>query len=302
MSKKLIYPNLFIPGAAKSGTTSLHQLLEQHPDINMSSIKEPVFWNTDTIEIDERIDWYNNLFDNPQAKILGESTTSYMYYSNFISNIKQYYTAFEPKFIFILRNPIDRLYSHYWWMVGRGQESLSLEDAIQKDTTRDFEAYGYVPDYYYHFGLYSKWLQEFFSNFKKEHIKIITTEALKHNPLQTLNACFEFLELKPLNEIKEITANQTEKLHFPKMHHFIKKTATGKYGFTKVAKYLLPKKTRTQIKGNLRNKTYFSKSIPFDYPKISSEQRQLIFNLYQDDVRQLKTMTNLSFSEWKDFE
>ena len=43
--KNKFYPNLFIPGAAKSGTTTLHELLDLHPDISMSSVKEPVFWN-----------------------------------------------------------------------------------------------------------------------------------------------------------------------------------------------------------------------------------------------------------------
>ena len=44
------FPNLFIPGAAKSGTTTLHELLNLHPDISMSTLKEPVFWNNKKFE------------------------------------------------------------------------------------------------------------------------------------------------------------------------------------------------------------------------------------------------------------
>ena len=49
--KNKFYPNLFIPGAAKSGTTTLHELLDLHPDISMSSVKEPVFWNNKKLSI-----------------------------------------------------------------------------------------------------------------------------------------------------------------------------------------------------------------------------------------------------------
>ena len=82
------HPNLFIPGAAKSGTTSLHELLDKHPDICMSSNKEPVYWNSfDFNNFDyKKKEWYSNLFSNKEADFIGESTTSYMFYNNFIVN------------------------------------------------------------------------------------------------------------------------------------------------------------------------------------------------------------------------
>mgnify|MGYP001026536955 FL=1 len=64
-----IQPNLFIPGAAKSGTTSLHQLLDLHPDVTMSSKKEPVYWNSVDYTSDEKINRYNALFNNSKSKI-----------------------------------------------------------------------------------------------------------------------------------------------------------------------------------------------------------------------------------------
>ena len=72
-------PNFFIPGAAKSGTTTLHDLLNTHPQISMSTNKEPVYWNNKSFEKYDNFEKnrYANLFDE-NANIKGESTTSYM--------------------------------------------------------------------------------------------------------------------------------------------------------------------------------------------------------------------------------
>ena len=102
--KQHFKPNFFIPGAAKSGTTSLHELLDTHPDISMSKEKEPVYWNNKLFRQFQlfEVSRYANLFEK-NRKIKGESTTSYMYYDSFISNIKANF-EYSPKFIFVLRN------------------------------------------------------------------------------------------------------------------------------------------------------------------------------------------------------
>ena len=58
-------PDFFIPGFAKSGTSSLHDLLNTHPDISMSKVKEPVYWNNKSFDIfnDFEIIRYSDLFE-----------------------------------------------------------------------------------------------------------------------------------------------------------------------------------------------------------------------------------------------
>lgn len=299
MRMKYVYPNLFIPGAAKSGTTSLHELLDLHPDICMSSIKEPVFWNSD-FKLPKRIKWYNSLFSNKEAAIIGESTTSYMYFPEFITNVKANFN-FSPKFIFILRNPIDRCYSNYWYLVGRGQEKKSFRDSVLFDMNRVYENYNYVPDYYYHFGLYAKWLKNFYSNFEAESIKLITLENLIENRLTTLNDCYTFLGLKTLESIPPIEANKTDKLKYPKLYHFAKKSALGKYKYTRIAKYFIPSKQINLLKTKMKNLVFLQKRTAFNYPKISSKERLWLKNIYSEDIKELKKITGKDFSEWEDF-
>jgi len=295
-------PNLFVPGAAKSGTTSLHNLLNQHPEICMSSVKEPGYWKNEKFKDFKNIEKENylNLFMKSKHKIFGESTTAYMYYDTFINNINSNYKV-SPKFIFILRNPIDRFNSHFWWIKGLGLEKSNFQEALSKDQNNEFKAYNYYPKYYFQFGLYAKWLKRFYNCFDRSNIKIITFEDLINNQLKTANSCFEFLGLKKLNTISNHTSNQTALLKNPQLYHFLNKSAIGKYSFTKIGKYFLPKKTINWIKLNIKDSLKNWKKENVSYPKISKENRSELKALYFKDVSDLKKLTEYNYKEWTDF-
>ena len=300
--KNKFLPNLFIPGAAKSGTTTLHELLNLHPDISMSKLKEPVFWNNKKFEKYEQVDWinYKKLF-NGNAKIFGESTTSYMYYNSFIENIKQNYNK-SPKFIFILRNPIDRYISHFWWMKGLGLEKNNIKDVINKGSQADFIEYDYYPKHYFQFGLYSKWIQRFIDNFGIENIKVITFEKLISNRLDTTNSCFDFLGLKKLESIPEKTSNKTTRIKYSCIYHFIRKSSIGKMSYTKIGKIFLSKKSIDRIKNKLKRIIINWKTEEFEYEPLQSKYRNYLKDSgYNSDVEKLKDIFDYSFKEWKDF-
>ena len=295
-------PNLFIPGAAKSGTTTLHNLLNQHPEICMSSVKEPGYWKNEKFKDFKNIEKENylNLFMKSKHKIFGESTTAYMYYDTFINNINSNYKV-SPKFIFILRNPIDRFNSHFWWIKGLGLEKSNFQEALSKDQNNQFKAYNYYPKYYFQFGLYAKWLKRFYNCFDRSNIKIIIFEDLINNQLKTANSCFEFLGLKKLNSISNHTSNQTTLLKNPQLYHFLNKSAIGKYSFTKIGKYFLPKKTINWIILNIKNNLKNWKKENVSCPKLSKENRYELKALYFKDVSELKKLTEYNYKEWTDF-
>ena len=295
-------PNLFIPGAAKSGTTTLHNLLNQHPEICMSSVKEPGYWKNEKFKDFKNIEKENylNLFMKSKHKIFGESTTAYMYYDTFINNINSNYKV-SPKFIFILRNPIDRFNSHFWWIKGLGLEKSNFQEALSKDQNNEFKAYNYYPKYYFQFGLYAKWLKRFYNCFDRSNIKIITFENLVNNQLKTANSCFEFLGIKKLNTISNHTSNQTTLLKNPQLYHFLNKSAIGKYSFTKIGKYFLSKKIINWIRLNIKNNLKNWKKENVIYPKLSKENRCELKALYFKDVSELKKLTEYNYKEWTDF-
>ena len=300
--KNKFLPNLFIPGAAKSGTTTLHELLNLHPEISMSKVKEPVFWNNKKIEKYIEQDWlnYKKLFVE-KSKIYGESTTSYMYYNSFIENINKNYKK-SPKFIFILRNPIDRYNSHFWWMKGLGLEKNKIKNVLNIESRINFEEYDYYPKNYFQFGLYSKWIQRFIDNFGLENIKVITLEKLISNRLDTINSCFDFLGLKKLESIPEKTSNKTTRIKYSFLYHFIRKSSIGKMNYTKIGKIFLSNKSIDRIKNKLKDIITNWKTEEFEYEPLQSEHRNHLKDAgYFSDVEKLKEIFDYSFNEWKDF-
>lgn len=300
--KSKFLPNLFIPGAAKSGTTTLHELLNLHPEISMSKVKEPVFWNNKKFEKYIEQDWlnYKKLFVE-KSKIYGESTTSYMYYNSFIENINKNYKK-SPKFIFILRNPIDRYNSHFWWMKGLGLEKNKIKNVLNIESQINFEEYDYYPKNYFQFGLYSKWIQRFIDNFGLENIKVITLEKLISNRLDTINSCFDFLGLKKLESIPEKNSNKTTRIKYSFLYHFIRKSSIGKMNYTKIGKIFLSNKSIDRIKNKLKDIITNWKTEEFEYEPLQSEHRHYLKDAgYYSDVEKLKEIFDYSFNEWKDF-
>ena len=111
-------PNLFVIGAMKSGTTTLHEYLGSHPEICMSDRKEPGYF-VEEYGWSNGVDWYLRQFSGDgKEKYLGESTTDYTKLPRF-KGVARRIAEFNPgaKIMYLLRDPIERTISHYWWRV-----------------------------------------------------------------------------------------------------------------------------------------------------------------------------------------
>lgn len=113
-------PNLFIVGAAKSGTTSLHNYLDQHPDIFMCQPKEPHFLINREIGLSRipigisNFKDYQNLFTKGRlCKYRGESSVMYLLYHEIVIPKIQELFGQQTKIIIMLRNPTERAYSGF---------------------------------------------------------------------------------------------------------------------------------------------------------------------------------------------
>src|ERR1700730_14880709 len=138
-------PNLFLIGAMKSGTTYLTKLLNSHPSIFMCDPKEPSYF-VDQAQL--RKIWaemwdggywkeenYLRLFQTAEnATILGESSTNYTK-RPLVMGVPEKIQQFNPdaRFIYIMRDPVERAMSHYWHMVNWEGEWRSILDAIKEE-------------------------------------------------------------------------------------------------------------------------------------------------------------------------
>ena len=298
---KHFLPDFFIPGAAKCGTTTLHDLFEKHPQISMSKIKEPGYWKNkkfnDFSELE--ISNYKNLFTN-KSVLNGESSTAYMFHDSFIKNIKKHYKTY-PKFIFILRNPIDRYESHFNWMKGLGLEKNNIDNNISNGCIFNFREYEDYPKFYFEFGFYYKWIMKFVLNFGKENIKLITLEDLIHNKISVLNSCYEFLGVNKINDVKDIRSNKSKKIIFPTIFHFLRKSISQRMNYTKIIKYVIPSGIRNIIKQILIKIINNWVRIDLHTNHMNIHSRKKLKQLYYDDVKKLKSTFEAKFSMWKDF-
>lgn len=187
-------PNLFLIGAMKSGTTTLHELLAQHPAVSMSEPKEPCYFvASDQLKVLWPEMWrmgfwkdessYLALFQNkPQARYFGESSTDYSKRPG-VEGVVERIAAFNPdaRFIYIMRDPIERTLSHYWHMVEHRGEMRPPLQAIRQDA------------HYTEVSHYAYQLQPYIERFGRDRVYALTFEEIKRDPQSVMRAVFDWL-------------------------------------------------------------------------------------------------------------
>jgi sulfotransferase family protein len=135
------WPNLFIVGAVKSGTTSLHRYLEQHPQIYMSSVKEPYFFSVTPPghQVFDESSYLALFADASVETIRGESSPLYLWDASTPQRIRR--VSPNAKIVIMLRDPVERAFSHYLMDVEQGGQTRSFLEAIQLELDRPFHLY-----------------------------------------------------------------------------------------------------------------------------------------------------------------
>jgi hypothetical protein len=194
------WPNFFIVGAAKAGTTSLYYYLEEIPGVYMSKVKEPYYFSPHFVQrypgetVTDKEE-YLRLFENASSYIaVGEASPSYLWDPDSPKLIHQ--AVPTARMIILLRDPIERAYSHYLMDVKFGSHDKKL--SIYQDLMRRYEsqekAYGISP-LYVEFGMYYEQVKRYFDEFGREQVKVIIYEEFIQHPEETVNDVLAFLEV-----------------------------------------------------------------------------------------------------------
>lgn len=186
-------PNFVIIGAQKSGTTSLFAYLRDHPDVFLAPGKEIHYFDR---HFDEGLDWYKAKFANvANEHAIGEATPNYMYFGEGVSRMAEVLP--NARLIAILRNPVDRAYSHYWHSRSRGREKLEFAKAIAAEPERlatgdhhQLRCHSYLDR-----GRYLAQLKRVCQFYPREALLVILFEELCHAPAETFRTVFRFLEV-----------------------------------------------------------------------------------------------------------
>jgi len=216
-------PNLFVIGAPKSGTTSLHRYLDQHPSIAMSAVKEPKFFLADGTRPrhggpgDERAcrsyvverSEYEALFHYPDGPVsyAGESSPFYLWHPDAPARIHALVP--DARLVAVLREPTMRAYSNWADLKEQDREKLDFPSALAAEEQRRLD--DWEPFWFYRsLGLYGEQLTRVFAVFPRTQVKIVLAEELADAPGRALHDVLAFLGLPDLpGPVGEERLNQT---------------------------------------------------------------------------------------------
>ena len=174
-------PNLIIVGGLKCGTTSLHHYLNLHPRIAMSRPKELNFFVAE-LNWDLGADWYASHFDRT-ALVRGESSPHYTNLPRFDGVAERMHDLLggQARIVYMVRDPIDRMLSHYLHNVGGGYETRSIEVALADPGSA-----------YISRSRYAMQLEPYLATFDRAHLLIVANEDLAREREATLRRVFGF--------------------------------------------------------------------------------------------------------------
>ncbi len=287
----LMLPNFFIVGAPKAGTTSLYHYLDAHPDVFMSPIKETNYFSYESavkqdLYYKERgiSNWndYKKLFENSDGKkAVGEASVSYLFYEAVPQLIKN--KIHDARIIILLRNPVERAYSHYQMDCKLGYVNTSFEKIIFNKNRTPLENLFYQQ--FILLGLYYEQVKRYMDVFGTEKVLVILFDDFKNTTEKEINRLYRFLEI-----------DETVKLNLDKTHNPFATPRNSVfrfiYRFKKVRlmmKNLLPKKIQLYILEIILTK----KKAPVEEKTI-----KFLNEFYKPDIMKLEKLLNRNLSKW----
>lgn len=293
-------PNFIIAGAAKSGTTSLYYYLDQHPLITFPALKEPKYfssinknfpqagpgdWSIDKYMIKTREN-YEKLYKDLNNLYVGDASPDYLFYANTTTKEIKNFLGDIP-IIIILRNPVDRAYSAFNYLVRDGRESHDFLTALSLEEERRDNNYDFMWSYI-KAGLYSDQVQKFLDTFSK--VKIIILEEFKKDPNLILNEILLFLGIDQPFEFKTATQHNISGLPTNVIIQFLlsRKNIFSVF-FREFVKSTIPRSFLESL----------SKKV-IKQQSLKSQDRLALMKLFKDDIAMLEQFIGFTIPSWQE--
>jgi hypothetical protein len=280
-------PNLIIIGGLKCGTTSIHHYLGLHPDVQMSKPKELNFF-VEELNWDLGLDWYEARFDD-RHPVRGESSPHYTNLPRFggVAGRIQRHCP-DAKLLYMVRDPINRILSHWVHAKGAGYETGELDEVLS------------VPDIaYVQRSMFWMQLQPYLERFDRERIEVITQEELQADREETMRKAFRFVGVDDAftheqfdREWEKSSAKQGDK--YQVMERLVKLPGLRSFdrNFDR-----LPESLRWMVEKVVHDPE--KPSAP--KPELSDELFERMRGWFRDDVAGLQEFAGRRFAGWHEY-
>jgi hypothetical protein len=289
-------PNFFVVGAPKAGTTSLCKYLGQHPQIFVSPIKEPCYFAPEVRDFSDAtrraalegamvFDWddYRRLFDGVRGEAaIGEGSVSYLSSPAAASGIHA--RSPHARIIMVLRDPIDRLFSHYIAACAAGVTSAAfVEWAFAERDTEASRRPVWGPVWA---GCYATHVRRFMAVFPSAQLRIHLYDDFVHAPHDVYRDLLEFLDVDPT-----VPLDASARHNVTRVPRFGALTHRWVRPVTHFVRGVLPVALAKTVAERLRTSTH---------PGPRAEERARLMPLVAGEVTELQTMIGRDLSAWLD--
>ncbi|HEB71323.1 MAG TPA: hypothetical protein ENI77_01735 [Nitrospirae bacterium] len=264
-------PNYLVIGGARCATTWAHNCLSEHPEIFTPKVKELNFFNTN---YDKGIEYYEKYFDdasNGSFRAVGEASPTYLPHAECPERIARY--SPNVKLIVILRNPIERAFSHYLIFKHKHEES-SFEEAIEKRPQL-------LSD-----GLYSDHLLRYYKYFSKDQLLLLFFDDIEKDPVEFIQRVYRFLDVND-HFLPRDLENQVNMVFYPGFQNLIRWMRLG---------FIIELVKMTPLDGLIRRLSQ-SKKLK-SYPAIKPETREKLVQYFTIPNKKLSRLTERDLSHW----
>lgn len=268
------WPNFFIVGAPRSGTTALYNYLNEIPEIFMSPVKEPGYFIPNDFRGFSK-ETYLDLFQNVKNEtVIGEASAGYLANEEVPHIIKKQIP--HAKIIITLRDPIQRTFSHYLNRVRTGDIDMPIENAMKKilsgEGDEQFERLIKTSQYY-------EQVERYFEVFGRDKVLILIFEETVKDVKNTIKTILEFLEVKcELPDTIEEKHNS-----FSEPLGSLGTSIVENQTISKIAKKIIPNKNREKLLRTMLNKKGKKPELPI-------EVRNELYIIFHDNVKKLENL------------
>jgi hypothetical protein len=276
----------------------MHRYLRRHPEVFLPQKKELFFFRRHSSVTEEDLDRYLHYFEpGSDHRARGEATPAYFHWPHeTIPTIQEVYgdTADDLRFILLLRDPVERFFSHYLHLRRDETETRSIEEVVEAIDPADITMDRDWTRTYYQEGLYARQLRPWLDAFEREQFCILQTESLAADPQTVLQRVFAFLNADPAVRIDaDRRYNQASEIRSDWIQRFLTDPPSWIHEFVTSA---VPRRTRRWVRERLGE---MNRSPLTEKPSMPPTVRETLRLYYQSDVQELEKLLGRDFESWQ---